>query len=183
LREGEQSYAESPYQALRPPGYRRSARGHRNRADGDACGRDWRERFALVGAQFGDASFVASGPTLESLFRNASEELLALTVERADQIQDRVASDVMLVETELDFLLPRFMNGLVYLRETGLLLLRAREVRLDLSEKIRMHCHLAGEIFDPDRHKLIREVTRVSTHPLRFLHGRGTWEALVALHL
>jgi SHS2 domain-containing protein len=144
---------------------------------------DWRERFALVGAQPGDASFVARGPTLESLFRNASEELLALTVERADLIRDRVASDVMLVETELDFLLPRFMNGLVYLRETGLLLLRAREVRLDLSDEMRLHCHLGGEIFDPDRHKLIREVTRVSTHPLRFLEEERTWEASVALHV
>jgi SHS2 domain-containing protein len=61
----------------------------------------------------GDACFLASGPTVESLFRNASEKLLEHTVERADLIRDRVASQVTLVETELDFLLPRFLNGLV----------------------------------------------------------------------
>ena len=143
---------------------------------------EWRERFALVGAEVGDASFIASGPTVESLFRKASEELLAATVERAELIQEQVASEVTLVETELDFLLPRFLNGLVYLRETGLLLLRARDVHLDLSDKIRLHCHLGGEIFDPGRHKLICEVTRVTAHPLRLLHGRNTWEALVTLH-
>jgi SHS2 domain-containing protein len=143
---------------------------------------DWRERFALVGAEVGDASFVASGPSVGSLFSHASEELLAATVERADLLRDQIASEVRLVETEFDFLLPRFLNGLVYLRENRLLL-RAYDVRLDLSDKIHLHCHLRGEIFDPGRHKLIREVKRVTTHPLRFLRGRETWEALVTLHV
>lgn len=93
-----------------------------------------------------------------------------------------VASEVTLVETELDFLLPRFLNGLVYLRESGLLLLRAREVRLEFSDEIRLDCHLAGEIFDFGRHEFIHRVTRVTTHPLRFLERRGGWEALVTLY-
>jgi SHS2 domain-containing protein len=143
---------------------------------------DWRTRFALVGAEMGDSSFVASAPTVEGLFRDASEQLLRATVERAEQIQDRVASEVTLVEVELDFLLPRFLNGLVYLRESGLLVLRAREVRLEYSDKVRLYCYLAGEIFDPAQHKLIRTVTRVTTHPLRFVERTGGWEVLVTLH-
>lgn len=143
---------------------------------------DWRTRFALVGAEIGDSSFVATGPSVDRLFRDASEQLLRATVERADQIQDSVTCEVTLVEVELDFLLPRFLNGLVYLREKWLLLLRAREVRLEYSDKVRMQCHLAGEIFDPARHKLAREVTRVTTHPLRYVERTGGWEASVALH-
>jgi SHS2 domain-containing protein len=143
----------------------------------------WRQRFEMVGGAVGDASFVVSGPTIESLFLHASEQLLAATVERSDLIRDQVACEVTVVEREIDFLLPRFLNGLVYLRESGLLLLRAREVRLEFSDEIRLHCRLAGEIFDPDRHKLIREVTRVSTQPLRLLHGRRSWETSVALYV
>lgn len=183
MREAGHSYVES---ARRPPdsaGPRRRARGRSTRADDNGCEIDWRERFARIGAEAGDASFVASGSSMGSLFRNASEELLVATVERADLIRDQVASEVTLAEEEFDFLLPRFLNGLVYLRETGRLLLRAREVRLELSDKIHLHCHLAGEIFDPRRHKLIREVTRVTTHPLRFRREREIWEALVTLHL
>ena len=180
---GEETSGQSPWRPLHSVPHPRAARGRADRAERAGCERGWRERFALVGAPAGDACFLASGPTVESLFRNASEKLLEHTVERADLIRDRVASQVTLVETELDFLLPRFLNGLVYLREAGLLLLRARDVRLDLSDKIRLHCDLAGEIFDPARHKLIREVTRVTTHPVRALHGRRAWEALVTLRV
>jgi SHS2 domain-containing protein len=177
------SYVDPPRQSLHSAAPRRRARGRSTRTEDNGCEIDWRERFALIGAEAGDASFVASGSSVGSLFRSASEELLAATVERADLIRDQVASQVMLVEEEFDFLLPRFLNGLVYLRETGRLLLRARDVRLDLSDKIHLHCDLAGEIFDPRRHKLIREVTRVTTRPLRFRREGGNWEAMVTLHL
>lgn len=181
MRRVEQSYAEPSRLQLRYPDDPRQDRGCRTRAHRDRRGMDWRERFALVGARPCDASFVASGPTLEELFRDASERLLRSTVERADRIRDRVASEVTLVEDELDFLLPRLLNGLVYLRERGLLL-RARRVRLDVSERIRLDCRLAGEIFDPGRHKLVREVRRVTTCPLRSPRGERAWEALVTLH-
>ena len=43
--------------------------------------------------------------------------------------------------------------------------------------------HQKREIFDPDRHKLIREPTRVTTHPLRVCRGSERWEAQVTLHV
>ena len=132
-----------------------------------------------------DLAFVARGATLADLFRTAAEALLAATLEDPAQVSQRVRRSVHLEEPDLELLLLRFLNELVYLRDAEHLLLRAQRVRVAAGDAARLEAELVGEAIDLDRHQLATEVKAVTAHGLRVAQeagdGGGSWEASVTL--
>ena len=78
-----------------------------------------RGSFRFVDDVTSDASFVADGPTLPALFAAAADALLAATVERPDQVRALVRRELELDDERLDWLLLRFLNELIYLRDAA----------------------------------------------------------------
>ena len=141
----------------------------------------WNESFEFVEADGSDLSFVVRGPTLDAVFREASEALLTATVERADSVRDEVTCPLMLVDPQLDLLLPRFLNQLIHLRETRGLLLHAGSVQLRVDAEARLHAVLTGETIELGRHRIAREVKAALTQAPRLIGNKGGWEVLVSL--
>jgi SHS2 domain-containing protein len=139
------------------------------------------EPLELLEAEPMDLGFVIRGPSLEALFRDASEELLAATVERHDSVQNKVTVDLEMVDDTLELLLSRFLKRLIELRETRGLLLRACSIELQFSDEVGLWSRLTGEIIELGRHLIARHVKAALARQLLANPETGNWEVLVRL--
>ncbi|MEE8313578.1 MAG: archease, partial [Myxococcota bacterium] len=73
--------------------------------------------FDFVEGATADLTLVARGTSLDEVFRAAAEALAAATVERVDAIEADIRKSVQMEDTDLDLLLLRFLNELIYLRD------------------------------------------------------------------
>jgi SHS2 domain-containing protein len=138
--------------------------------------------FEFVDAVTSDIRFVARGATLDAVFRAAAEALLAATIDNPEAVAPRVQRAVAFEEPDLELLLLRFLNELVYLRDAeGLLLHPARvEVATDAG-RARVTAQLAGEPLARGRHLPASDVKAVTAHGLRVARAPAGWEATVTL--
>jgi len=137
--------------------------------------------FSFVEGATGDISFVASGATLEALFASAAEALLAATLANPGDVAPREREAIRLAEPDLELLLLRFLNELVFLRDARGLLLRAGRLRIEPGGEARLEGELVGERIDRDRHRLEADVKAATAHGLR-VEGEGAgWRASVTL--
>jgi SHS2 domain-containing protein len=140
-----------------------------------------RGSFRFVEGATSDASFVADAPTLSALFTAAADALLALTVERPELVRARVRHELELDDERLDWLLLRFLNELIYLRDAEGLLLRVERLTLDEAEPLRLRATLVGEPLDLTRHTAASEVKAATAYGLRVERANGGWTASATL--
>ena len=141
--------------------------------------------YEFVEGATGDLSFVARASTLDALFAAAAEALLAATVEDPGSVGAGERRFVVLDEPDLELLLLRFLNELIYLRDAEELLLRPQRVRVARSPVARLEAELSGEPIRPERHRLAAEVKAATAHGLGVAPvGEGAdagWEATITL--
>ena len=137
--------------------------------------------YEFVEGATSDLAFVARGETLEGAFAAAAEALLAATLDDPDSVEDRERRRVAFEEPDLELLLLRFLNELVYLRDAEELLLHAGSLRVEGSDPARLDAELWGEPIQPERHSMAAEVKAVTAHALRVRATPDGWEASVTL--
>jgi SHS2 domain-containing protein len=137
--------------------------------------------FVFVEGATGDLAFEARGESLEALFGAAAEALLAATVANPEAVAPRQREAVRLDEPDLELLLLRFLNELVFLRDARGLLLRAARLRVALDGDARLEGELAGEPIDRARHRLEADVKAATAHGLRVVREGAGWRASVTL--
>ena len=137
--------------------------------------------FEFVEGPLGDLTFVARGPTLESVFAAAAEALLAATIEETSGVERRERREIALAEPDLELLLLRFVNELVFLRDAAELLLRAERLQVTHDGVAHLDAVLAGERIDRRRHVLRSDVKAATAHGLRIARTPGGWEARLTL--
>lgn len=141
-----------------------------------------RGSFRFVDEVTSDASFVADAPTLSALFIAAADALLSVTVERPDRVRPLVRRELALDDERLDWLLLRFLNELIYLRDAEGLLLRADEMTVEGADSaLRLRATLVGEPLDLTRHTAASEVKAATAYALRVERAAGGWTASVTL--
>jgi SHS2 domain-containing protein len=123
--------------------------------------------FEFVDSVTSDVTFLARGGTLAEAFAAAADALLAVTLEEPERLGARVRRTLVLEEPDLELLLLRFLNELVYLRDAEQLLLRSERLRVAPGEPARLEAELVGEAIDPARHRLAAEVKAATAHRLR----------------
>ena len=137
--------------------------------------------FEFVDAVTSDLSFVARGATLDDAFAAAAQALLAATLEDPTGVEEREVRRLELAEPDLELLLLRFLNELVYLKDAELLLLRPRRLRVSLDSGARLEAELAGERIAAERHRLAADVKAATAHGLSVSKSVRGWEARVTL--
>jgi SHS2 domain-containing protein len=137
--------------------------------------------FAFVEGATGDLAFEAHGETLEALFAAAAEALLAATLANPEDVAPRLREPVRLAEPDLELLLLRFLNELVFLRDARGLLLRAGTLRVTSGGEARLEGELAGEHIERERHRLEADVKAATAHGLRVERAGAGWRAAVTL--
>jgi len=138
-------------------------------------------RFEFVEGATSDLFFVARGPTVEAAFAAAGQAFLAATVERPEAVERRDRRSVALEEPDLELLLMRFLNELVYLRDTEELLLHPQHVEIVWDGSVHLRADLIGERIDRRRHTLASDVKAATAHGLRVAKTTGGWTATATL--
>jgi SHS2 domain-containing protein len=137
--------------------------------------------FEFVEGATSDLSFVALGPTVEAVFVAAGEAFLAATVEEPQTVERRERRSVVLEEPDLELLLVRFLNELVYLRDAQELLLHPQDVEIVSDGSVELRAELAGERIDRRRHALASDVKAATVHELRVAKTSEGWTATATL--
>lgn len=141
-----------------------------------------RAAFEFLDEVTSDLSFEARGATLPDVFAAAAEALLEATVEAPESLREVEVRRLELVEPELELLLLRFLNELIFLRDAEGLLLRPRDLRVETAPgRARLVAELVGERVDPDRHRLAAEVKAATAHELKLVPADGGFRATVTL--
>jgi SHS2 domain-containing protein len=138
-------------------------------------------RFRFVEGATSDLSFEADGASIADVFHAAAEALAAATVEHPEEVRPSAQRSIHLEDGNLELLLLRFLNELVYLRDAEGLVLRAQRVRCETGPPIRLDAQLAGEMLAPARHGVGCEVKAATAHGLAFLPTADGWKAYVTL--
>jgi SHS2 domain-containing protein len=142
---------------------------------------DTEARFEFVEGATGDLTFVARGRNVEDAFVGAGEAFLAATVEQPEAVERRERRAVLLEEPDLELLLVRFLNELVYLRDAEDLLLHPDRVVIDQGESVRLRAELYGEPIERPRHALTSDVKAATVHGLRVAKTTDGWTATATL--
>ena len=172
---------------LRLQGRRRRRRGQRAgrplapRGPPGAGGEREGMSFSFVEGATSDVTFEARAETLEALFSVAAEALLAATVSNPADVAPREREPLQLSEPDVELLLLRFLNELVFLRDARGLLLRAGALRIEHNGEARLAGELVGERIDPARHRLEADVKAATAHGLRVEPAGPGWQASVTL--
>jgi SHS2 domain-containing protein len=142
-------------------------------------------RFRFRGdVAIADVAFEAEGTTLGDLFAAAADATASVMCGNLEAIEDRVRRAIRLEEQSADLLLYRFLEELVYLKDTEGLMLRVPAVRIHRRDgAFVLEAEARGEPLDPPRHLPRADVKAVTLHRLR-VEGTGSgWEASVVLDI
>lgn len=137
-------------------------------------------RFEFVDAS-GDLRFVATGREVGDVFAAAAQAFLAATVDDPATVLRRERRCVVLEEPDLELLLLRFLNELVYLRDADELLLHPERVEIVRDGSAQLRASLAGETIDRRRHALASDVKAATAHGLRVAETADGWTASATL--
>ncbi|TMA57985.1 MAG: archease [Deltaproteobacteria bacterium] len=127
-----------------------------------------------------DVTFHAWGGSLEELFAAAADATLNVMVRSVESVRSLESRSVSVEADELDLLLKRFLDELIYRKDVEELLLRATEVHVDAADH-RVQAVLVGERIEPERHELVADVKGVTLHDLRVERAETGWHAYVTL--
>jgi SHS2 domain-containing protein len=137
--------------------------------------------FRFVEGATSDLAFTASGASLSEVFHAAAEALCAATVERPEAVERKALRSLRLCDTDLELLLLRFLNELIFLRDAEGLVLRPTRVECRADGQIELAAELAGETLDPARHGLACDVKAATAHGLSLARAGEAWRANVTL--
>ena len=138
-------------------------------------------RFRFVEGATSDLAFTASGDSPDDVFFAAAEALCAATVERPETVAPAVVREIRMADTDLELLLLRFLNELIFLRDAEGLVLRPQRVACRRDGATRLEATLAGEPLDRARHEIAGEVKAATAHGLSFGQTPQGWQASVTL--
>jgi SHS2 domain-containing protein len=131
-----------------------------------------------------DVGFVASGDTLDECFGAAAEATLEVMLANPESLQPRERRPAHVESESLDLALLRFLEELVYYKDTEQLLLRPAGVVVTQREgRWIVDGNLQGEPIDASRHELCADVKAVTLHRLGVRRTKAGWEATVVLDI
>lgn len=138
--------------------------------------------FEFVDAVTSDVTFVAWAPSLPALFDRAAAALLSVEIDNPESVRSDRVQAISLEEPDLELLLLRFLNELIYLRDADRLLVRAAALEIRSGDQgACLEGELRGEPIDPARHSLATDVKAATPHQLAVKHQDGGWDARVTL--
>ena len=129
-----------------------------------------------------DVAFDAFGKTREELFRAAADALLTAMVDTPDAVRDRVTRHLECHHAELDLLLYKLLQELVYYKDAENLLLRIGDLSVcEENGELFLQTRATGETFDPARHDMLVDVKAVTLYKLAARQTETGWQATVVL--
>ncbi|MBI4148160.1 archease [Candidatus Woesearchaeota archaeon] len=142
-----------------------------------------RKKFVFVeGVATADAVFDAFGKDVNELFSNAA---LALTAIMIDPVSLRAVKrkKIVLEEKDVPSLLFRFLEELIFLKDTVLFLPKTCKVNVVEKKKVKLVAECVGATIDYKRHKLGVDAKAVTYHKFDVMQEKSGWKARVVIDI
>jgi SHS2 domain-containing protein len=131
-----------------------------------------------------DIAFEATGRDLPELFIAAADATMNVMIDNLDAIEPRETQHIELVNDKVDMLLFDFLQEFIYFKDAERLLLRARDVRIEVGdEKYFLAAETTGQQLDTTRHHQRADVKAVTLHDFSVEKRDDGWKAKVLLDI
>lgn len=131
-----------------------------------------------------DAAFEAWGNSVEEMFIAAADATMNVMVGELSTIHKIQEIRLEAEHEELDLLLFKFLNELVFYKDAERLLLRVVSVSISRSPSLFiLHAVACGEELNPEKHALSADVKAVTLHRFRVEETTDGWKATVILDI
>jgi SHS2 domain-containing protein len=129
-----------------------------------------------------DATFRAWGRDLNELFTAAADATTNVMVGAVEPISPTVTKAASVHAEDLDLLLLRFLEEIIFHKDAEGLILRATVVHVEAANHgHQVHAQLRGEPINPGKHEILANIKAVTVHGLRVEHTDAGWRAQVTL--
>ncbi|MBI4396088.1 MAG: archease [Elusimicrobia bacterium] len=126
-----------------------------------------------------DVGLIARGADLPSLFRHAAQGLTSLLVDPATVLPGGIRERVRVQAPDKEGLLVNWLNEVLFLFNVQQMVFSRFDVR-SFSET-GLEAEGEGELLDPGRHSVLREVKAATFHDLQIRRTEQGWEAKIVL--
>ncbi len=127
-----------------------------------------------------DAAFEAWDENIEEMLVSAAKATLNIMVGDLSAIRLREYRHLQIEDQQLDMLLFRLLQELVYYKDAEQLLLLIQNVQVEEHEEgWTADVELSGEAIDPQRHDLIVDIKAITLHRLSVQKTSKGWSATV----
>jgi SHS2 domain-containing protein len=131
-----------------------------------------------------DVAFEVEAADLPALFTDAAEALLKVQIDNPEAVCHVEKVALEFAHSQIDLLLYRFLQELIFYKDAKRWLLRADRVRLETSGDLhRLKAQISGEILDPARHHQRVDVKAVTFHRLSVAQTPAGWKATIVLDI
>jgi SHS2 domain-containing protein len=130
----------------------------------------------------GDVAFEATGKNREELFIATAEATMNVMVEDLEKIKHQEEIVFNVEHPEFDLLLFKFLNELIFIKDSKRLLVRIEKIIFGEKESLlTLEARGYGEPLDPKRHQLQVDVKAVTLHQFQVKQTEKGWKATVVL--
>jgi SHS2 domain-containing protein len=129
----------------------------------------------------GDLALLVRAPTLHDLYDVCTRALFDVILD-VRTVEARQSHPIRIDgAADAEDLLVRYLSELVFLHDSRGWLFRG--ARVDVIERDHLEAEAAGEMFDPARHRIERQVKAVTYHHLLLAEDRDGWTSRLVLDL
>src|SRR4051812_29158942 len=115
-------------------------------------------------------------PTVEALFARAAEALVNIQIEDTRPMQRSIRRNVTVSHPQIDLLLYRFLQELIFLKDAKRLMLLADRVAIERTDAYHLTAVMSGETVDPARHDQRVDVKAVTFHRFEVVQSPAGWK-------
>jgi len=131
-----------------------------------------------------DTAFEAEGKTLDELFNSAALATTNVMVRNLESVQAKIERQVVIQAEDLEQLLYKFLQEIVYYKDAQLLLFSRYDVKVESSKgQYRVKAKFYGEKLNMKKHDLIVDVKAVTMHKFEVKQIPNGWRAVVVLDI
>jgi len=131
-----------------------------------------------------DAAFEAWGKTREELFSACAQAAMNVMVRDLNSIENKHEVTIDIEEEDLETLLVRFLEEIIYYKDVYRILLKPKTVQIEWEgeeERYFLIAHMEGEPVDLQKHPLSTDIKAVAHHRSKVTQEPGGWRATVVL--
>ncbi|MCL5420225.1 MAG: archease [Candidatus Parvarchaeota archaeon] len=138
----------------------------------------------LENLSIADVAFEVHGDNLEEVLEYAADALANTMIKNPTAINTRITREFEVTSKDLDLLLIRFLDRLIFYKDTEQLIFGNVDVKVENRlDSWTAYCTAKGEKLDPARHQFVVDVKAATMHLLKVQNKGGEWSARVVLDI
>ncbi|MEW6096001.1 MAG: archease [bacterium] len=118
-----------------------------------------------------DIGIIAYGKTLKQAFANTAYGMFSILIANLNQVETPKTVQIEVSGNDLEEILVAFLSELLYNHTVGNLILKKFSVKEIGATSLKAKA--SGEMYDPNRHELLREIKTVTYHQLKIEEKEG----------